>query len=133
MIDEKYRNCIYESDHSLVKIKLRCKRPRNDNRLVNERPTFNVDRLKDSETRSRFQAAVEEQLKDEPTRQELNDTLQKTNEIISKAANDVIGRATSRETKGWFDEKCEKAVINQKELRMKWLGRNSRSNKAASK
>ena len=143
MIDKKYGNCIYDvrsfrgtlhdSDHFLVKIKLRCKWPKSYNRLVNERPKFNVDRLKDSETKTRFQAAVEEQLKDEPVQQELNDATQKTNEIICKAASEVIGRATSKKVKGWFDEECEKAVNTKKEVRMKLLGRNSRSNGAASK
>src|ERR1700743_675156 len=109
MIDKKYGNCIYDvrsfrgtlhdSDHLLVKIKRRCKWPKRYNRLVNERPKFNVDRLKDRETKTRFQAAVEEQLKDEPVQQELNDATQKTNEFICKAASEVFEEPHQRKSK----------------------------------
>lgn len=87
MIEEGYRNSIYDvrsyrgtlhdSDHALVKIKLRCQWPKCFNRTINTRPKFNVDSLKDSDVKARFEAAVQNELIDEPSHFELNDATKK--------------------------------------------------------
>lgn len=64
---------------------------------------------------------------------EMSNVLEKANDAIREAASEVIGHATARKTNGWFDEECKDAVSAKKELRVKMLGRNSRSNTAALK
>lgn len=116
-----------------MKVKLRCKWPRRFSKPSGGRLKYGVGKLKDSETKDRFQAAVVEQLRREPAQQGLNEMTHTTNHSICSAAIDVIGRVTRRKSEGWFSEECRKAVLNKKELRLKLLGRNSRANKAAYK
>lgn len=72
-------------------------------------------------------------MNEEPAQHELNEITRKTNEIIGKAANDVLGRVTARPSKSWFDEECENTVLNKKDLRMKLMVRNTRFSSAALK
>lgn len=65
---------------------------------------------------TRFQAAVQEQLDDEPALNDMNDAMQKTNDAICKAANDVIGLAPAKRVNSWFDEECKDAVISKSRL-----------------
>ncbi|KAJ6640055.1 hypothetical protein Bhyg_12804, partial [Pseudolycoriella hygida] len=78
---------------------------------------IDVDSLKSSDVKTRFEAAVQSKLIDEPPIFDLDDAIRKTNGIICNVANDVLGRPTARRSEGWFDEECANAVFKKKEAR----------------
>lgn len=54
-----YRGAFHESDHALVKITMRAKWPRRNVENITVRPKFNVNKLKDEETKVKYQRKIE--------------------------------------------------------------------------
>lgn len=126
-----YRGTLHESDHALVKIRMRARWPRRNVGDKNVRPKFNVEKLKDDETvtkyRRKIESLIEQQNDDDLSSSEM---VRQNNEIIKQAADEVLGRTMRNRSSHWFDDECQRAVEERKVERLKG---NTRSKVAAYK
>ena len=110
---------------------MRAKWPRHNVGSVTVRPKYNVDKLKDEETKAKYQRKIT-QLIDQQSDSDAgdNEMVKQNTNIIQEAAEEILGRTTRRQGKDWFDEDCRTAVETKKVMR---LGATRRSQVAAYK
>jgi hypothetical protein len=126
-----HRGTLHESDHALVKIVMRAKWPRRNVGSVTVRPKYNVYKLNDEETRSRYQRKIEHLIgQHHDIDADDNEMVRQNTIIIQEAAEEILGRATRSQGGEWFDEECKIAVEERKVMR---LGANTRSKVATYK
>ena len=127
-----YRGTTHESDHAIVKIKMKCKWPRWNGRRENVRPKFNVDKLNTEETKAIFKGRIEQLIEQNATSDDINELAQQNTEIITSVAREILGEATCVRRNDWFDDDCKMAVEEWKAMRLQVIQKKTRNSKAAS-
>lgn len=59
---------------------------------------------------------------------DINQMVKNTNEIIGRAAEEILGKVTSNRKRDYFDDECTQAVERKKVRKLLQKQRNSRSN-----
>lgn len=91
---------------------------------------YDTAKLANEETRSRYQACLEQRLAEgfESENRSQTETWQKLVDDMSAVAADVIGLAPKRARNDWFDEECRVAITIKNAARAKLLQRRTRAN-----
>uniref|UniRef100_A0A8D9E428 Craniofacial development protein 2 n=1 Tax=Cacopsylla melanoneura TaxID=428564 RepID=A0A8D9E428_9HEMI len=122
-------NC--DSDHYLVKVKLREKLSRVTQLATASKKKWNTHNIKDDVQRiGSYQEALEETIVTEHNEQKsVNEIWEETKSAITDAATTTIGELERTRDADWFDEECALMVGNKNAARQKMLRLNTRSNR----
>lgn len=113
--ERSYRGTLHESDQALVKISMRAKWPRRNVGSVTVRPKYNVNKLKDEETRTKYQRKIEHLIEQQnDNNADENEMVKLNTTIIHEAAEEILGIVTRTQGSDWFDEDCKVAVEEKK-------------------
>ncbi|XP_073976796.1 uncharacterized protein [Rhodnius prolixus] len=130
-------NC--DSDHILVKIKLRQRLAKVAQGQSHLRKRWNLQKFKDPEKLEEFRVVCDNKVRNElrqgkdENRFENDDgdqRIQRNWNIIKKAiheaADEVIGEEVRRKNADWFDDECREALKKRNEYRLSMMQRNTR-------
>lgn len=123
------RGANVDSDHFLVTAKVRTKIAHR--RRKPEEPKtkiWNSERLKDEETRGRFEELVEDKLRSSEWNQEENTEClwEKLKTSILHTAEEVLGEKPRRPRDQWFDEECVEAIKRKNHARQRLISNGTR-------
>uniref|UniRef100_A0A8D8WWJ8 Craniofacial development protein 2 n=1 Tax=Cacopsylla melanoneura TaxID=428564 RepID=A0A8D8WWJ8_9HEMI len=119
-------NC--DSDHFLLKIKIRAKLSTLHTLKRQKQTKWDTDDLKTNEvTQIKYQDTIAEKLEGRQPNN-LEEKWMNTKEAILEAAKDTIPEKNNNRNASWFDEECESAIHLKNEARAKMIARNTRSN-----
>lgn len=130
-------NC--DSDHFLVRAKLRQRLAKVARPDTIKRTKWNTDKLKSEEELKRFQEVIDREM--ERQRIEENEVNSEENSNLTveerwkvvknslcKAAEETIGEVKEGRNREWFNERCERAIEVKNQARQRLLQRHTRQN-----
>lgn len=124
-----YRGANIDSDHHLVRAKLRCRIQANPRENTKRQRRFDVDALKTTTTASHFSQEITRQLDTTPSPGSIEETWKSISDVVKKVATEVVGFQKPQKPLGWRDEEYDDAVAQKDQARLRCLDRDTRGNR----
>lgn len=118
-----YRGADLDTDHMLVRAKIKYRKPPQDENQGNTRIRYDVEKLKDEALRDEFQKRINKDLNDvdiETNWKDFEDTMTEGAQLL--CTRKIMGR------KSWFDDDCKEAIDKREKARMSVIKNNEKKN-----
>lgn len=118
-----------DSDHYLVKVVVRARISKGKSLRGGDRKRYNLEKLKDRDTKLRYQNKLEEVFSQHDNTNSTSETWKGIAAGIHSAAEDVLGIQQRQRRNYWYDDECKRATEVKNIARLKMLQNNTRANK----
>ena len=112
-----------DTDHFLVKAKVRARVSMQKNYTTVPKIKWNTDKLSEESTNKRYIQCLDSQLELAEESEDIDNSWQTINKAITKAADNVLGKQPKNKHKTWFDEECKKILEERNRARQSVLQR----------
>lgn len=131
IITRVMRGAICDTDHRLVRSKLKLQFRRIDKRPKNVRPRINVDSLKDITVHAKFVEAMNHNLNKTFNTQNVQQQWVELSKEIYDTSIDVLGN-TKKKNEDWFDDNVDEIktlIKTRNDAELNWLSNKTNANK----
>lgn len=109
-----YRGANCDSDHYLVRIKVRQKISSSENAKGSKRQKWNTQKLREEEeTMEEYQEKISDQLKEANNSENIQDKWENIKSAILVASSQIIGKKQYRRNESWFDQECRSYQVEE--------------------
>lgn len=122
-----YRGADIDSDHLLVKAKIKYRRPPREKKRKNTRVKYSMEKLKDEKIRKDFREKINKNLNGDMGRN-IEESWEDF-EIIMREGAQLLKEGKRKTTKPWFDEECKDVIAEREKARMKMINNNNTGNR----
>lgn len=116
-----YRGANGDSDHYLVRVKIR--RKISSSVIIREvkRDKWNAEELGKREVIEEYQEEIRTQLMRTCNNESVEEEWRSIKDVITEASGQIIGKKQYRYNEEWFDQKCIEAINEKNEARRKMI------------
>jgi len=123
-----YREANSDSDHFLVRARLKQKIALIIRNRIENQKRWNIDKLDETEVQGHYQQEIQKKLQGKPPSNDTEEEWTHIKEVIITSAQNIIGEKQNERNEEWYDQECREMIKAKREARLKCIQRNTRAN-----